>query len=259
LTLPRKAQEQQLAAWGEKQYDKVDKPLEELAKMKLHDWPFFAVFQKGLFRATATYLKGLGIGEKPGSLQEDLTKALAEWIDFLNEMCERGVFVVRAPLDSGAAGDLIWTGVALNPGSKTVRWTEATVDRIASLLILWWHFHDSGFRRVSNFMKRVGSKKSAERFPNGKGALDQVQRAIGQALKQMGVGDELDAGERDKLIAKGRDSRIETLINLALSKEPGTENEDDDGDDDDDVDADDATSAVGGAETEGESSEVDKA
>ena len=31
---------------------KLDTPLKELAKMKEDDWPFYAVFQKGLLRAT---------------------------------------------------------------------------------------------------------------------------------------------------------------------------------------------------------------
>lgn len=227
LTLPRKAQDLQSAAWGEARYEKVDKPLEELAKMKLLEWPFFAVFQKGLFRATARHLTALGIGTKPGSLQEDLVTALDAWIEFLNEMYRRGLFVVRAPVEIIGKPDLVWIGVALNPGSKTVRWTEATVDRIASLLTLWWHFYESGFRRANNFMKRIGNKKSAERFPNGKTALDQLQRAVGQALKQMGMGDDIEPAERDQLIAKERDARIEFLINLALSKEPGADQEED--------------------------------
>ena len=36
----------------------LDDPLDELAAMKSEDWPFFAVFQKGLMRATECSLAG---------------------------------------------------------------------------------------------------------------------------------------------------------------------------------------------------------
>ena len=49
LVQPEKAQKQTDSAWGPAtKAKKIDEPLEELAKMKSEEWPFYAVFQKGL-------------------------------------------------------------------------------------------------------------------------------------------------------------------------------------------------------------------
>ena len=54
MALPERQQKQQRDEWGETVPQKLHNPLKELAALKLADWPFFAVFQKALFRATKT-------------------------------------------------------------------------------------------------------------------------------------------------------------------------------------------------------------
>jgi hypothetical protein len=111
LVQPIRAQKAQAEEWGEERPQRVDEPLRRLHQLKDGQWPFFAVFQKALFRATKIAFQHYEVLP----YRDDVSFSGA-WISFLNAMAEKDVFKVRQPVGVS----LLWAGIGLNPGSGTV-------------------------------------------------------------------------------------------------------------------------------------------
>lgn len=206
LVLPRQAQKIQSEEWGEQRRAKIDKPQEELAAMKTKDWPFFAVFQKALLRATArawSHFEVLGSGKNTS-----LSGFLDVWLSFLNEMAGRGVFAVKASL-SADSKERLWVGIGLNTGSESVRYNESAVERIGGLILLWWYFHEKRLARPKSFVKALEQKKSAEKYPAGQDALRALRKGLESVIDT--VDTELDSARKTEEV----DRRIEKLLLLA--------------------------------------------
>jgi hypothetical protein len=207
LCLPHKAQQQQVKDWGEDRYKKLDMPLKQLASMKQDDWPFFAVFQKGLLSATATAWQHFDL--VPGVSERNLDEFLNRWIDFLNDHWRRGIFTVRRPLrENGPA--LFWSGVSLNPSSRTIKWNNVTVTRISGLLLLWWYIRTSGKSRIPTFIKKVETRESDSSYPKARKAIEALRKGLEGAV--VGPDEELEEQE----ITKRVDERLRDILSVAL-------------------------------------------
>jgi hypothetical protein len=209
LVLPRRAQEQQAKAWGEARLEKVDKPLRELAQLKTRDWPFYAVFQKGLLRASAIAWKHFTVvGGTSSSTLEDF---LGKWVPFLNELWDRGLLGVQSDFPKKER-DRIWAGICLNVVSETVRWSASDVQRIAAMLTLWWYFYAAEMSSAGSFVKRISSPRANEKFPKAKDLADGLRKGLRSVVTR---GDEeLDEAEMRKQV----DKRLRELILLARNK-----------------------------------------
>jgi hypothetical protein len=214
LVHPRKAQEQQIKAWGEAKLDKIDKPLAELAQMKTKDWPFFAVFQKGLMRASSIALKHFPI--VGGGADSTVQDFLAQWVPFLDELWDRGLLVVKADLPNREK-DRVWPGISLTPASETVRWSESDVQRVAAMLTLWWYFYTSKLFRVGSFMKRIKGARANEKFPSAKDLANDLRKGLKSVVNR--TEEELSDEEIEKRVEK----RVRDLIILARNKAAGPE------------------------------------
>jgi cation transport regulator ChaB len=232
LVLPRKAQDQQLKTWGEAKIDKIDKPLGELAQMKTKDWPFFAVFQKGLMRATAIAMKHFAVigGGSATSTPKDF---LDRWIPFLNLLWERGLFTVKGDMPKKEK-DRIWAGISLTPASETVRWSEADVQRIAAMIVLWWYFYSSELAKVGSFLKGIRGARANERFPVAKELEDDLRKGLKSWVNRT------DEELTDEEVKKRVDRRLKDLIKLAVNNaappDDGTDGDDDDNGNEDGAD-----------------------
>ena len=220
LVQPIGAQKLQREEWGEDAPTRVDVPLGELHKMKSEDWAFYAVFQKAIFRATkVAYQQYSAV---PGYTTKKFDDA---WIDFLNEMESRGLFKVKVK-----KGDVpVWAGVGLTPVGHTITWSESAVQRIASLIVIWWYYYTYELSSASTYLKKLASAQGAEKFPGGKSMLTSLKRGI-EGL-QKGINP--DASD-SKITSKAAD-RMKELVVLARSS---------------------AASAIKDAEIEGLSDEV---
>ena len=147
---PERAQKAQAAEWGEERPARLDQPLQRLHKLKADDWPFYAVFQKGLFRATKIAFQHFDV------LPDQGTATFSEaWLAFLNKLAEDKLFKVKHKI-----GDtFLWAGIALNPASATVNWSESAVQRIASMIVLWWYFYSYKLKQPSGYLKKIGSSQ----------------------------------------------------------------------------------------------------
>jgi hypothetical protein len=234
LVQPEKAQEQTRTGWGENTTaKKIDEPLEELAEMKSEDWPFYAVFQKGVMRASATAWRHFSVvGGTKNSTIEDF---LGKWIAFLDDLTERGLLKVKAGL-SKKDWERVWAGISLNVG-ETVRWSDSAVQRIAALLVLWWYFYVTAKTKVGSFLKKVTAARSNETFPKAKELLGAVAKGLRSVVVR--PDEDLDTEEIDKLV----DKRVRELILLALNKSAI----DDGGDEEEEEDEADTSATVAGA------------
>ena len=204
MTLPERQQKTQRDVWGEHIAEHLYNPLEKLASMKLQDWPFYAVFQKGLFRATKT--AALHKDVIPSKKRE--TPFADLWLTFLNEMFDRGLFAVKAKNEDVP----IWVGISVNSEGLTVKWSDAAVGRIAALILLWWYFWVNDSSRTGNFLKKVGEGFSSVQYPGAKDALKPLTSGLKPVLR---AGDK-EVG--DKEMTKRIDARLRMLIGLAKSK-----------------------------------------
>ena len=180
LCLPLKAQKKQAEEWGEQRYAKLDTPLKELAEMKADAWPFFAVFQKGLLRATKNALVHSKTVTGLGSASEG--EILAKWIEFLDTCLDRGLLKVKCPIAATGTTEL-WAGISINPGSRTVKWSDASVERICSLITLWWQIYANKLARVGSFLKKAEAPRGDESYPGAKKALKVLRGALPPAVK----------------------------------------------------------------------------
>jgi hypothetical protein len=204
LSLPERAQKQQVEAWGEARPQKLDKPLAELAKLKTEDWPFYAVFQKALFRATKNAF--LHFDTLPAKRRE---KPFIEvWLSFLDELWDRGLLAVKARSED----QHIWAGIGINSDNQSVRWSEAAVTRLAGMLTLWWYFYMHDLDRPGPFLKALNQASAAATYPNGKKALDAITRGLVPVIKGP------DREMAEKTLANKLDTRLKMLLTCARSK-----------------------------------------
>jgi hypothetical protein len=220
LVQPEKAQAQTRTEWGETAVaKKLEEPLDELHKMKSEDWPFYAVFQKGLLRASATAWRHFAV--VPGVKDASVEDFLANWIGFLDELADRGLLKLKA---SFLRKKRVWVGISLNISAETVRWSDAAVQRIAAMLVLWWYFYATKKAKVGSFLKKAVAPRGNEVFPRGK----EFVTAIGRGLRSVVVRGEEEV--EDEEINRRVEKRLRDLIILALNKAapPEAEEEDDD-------------------------------
>jgi len=223
LVQPEKLQEQTKNAWGDAVMRKtIDEPLDDLAALKMADWPFYAVFQKGLLRASAIAWRQFAV--VGGSKDSTIKDFLDAWIAFLDELSDRGLLTLKASL-SKKDKERVWAGISLNVAAESVRWSDAAVGRIAGMLVLWWYFYATKKSQVGSFLKKISGPKGNESFPKGK----DLAAAVGKGLASVVVrsDEEPDKKEIEKRVL----NRLKDLILLArnkaaLDEEEGPEDED---------------------------------
>jgi hypothetical protein len=204
LALPERAQKQQVEEWGESRPQKLDEPLADLAKLKQADWPFYAVFQKALFRATKNAF--LHFDTLPPKKREK--PFIEAWLAFLDELAERGLLAVKAK----SGDEYIWAGIGINADNQSVRWSEAAVTRLSGILTLWWYFYMHELYRPGPFLKALNQSTAASTYPNGKKCLDSVIKGLTPVIKNS------EREMSEKALANKIDQRLKFLIPCARSK-----------------------------------------
>jgi hypothetical protein len=190
----------QAEEWGEDRPRRLDEPLRRLHHLKDGEWPFFAVFQKALFRATKIAFQHYEVLP----YREDVSFREA-WIGFLNAMAEKGVFKVRHQV--GAS--LLWAGIGLNPVNPTVNWSEASAQRITALIAVWWYFYSYKLKNARQFLNKLDTTQAAPKFPQGKELAVGLRRGLQPLVKSRD--EELDPQEIKARVER----RLRELVLLA--------------------------------------------
>ena len=128
---------------------KIDAPLAKLQELKKDEWAFYVVFQKALF----LNLFGLEAQRQSlfdGEIGETREGFLAWWIEQLNVLHKQGVFNLNWGTRKTKAN--LWLGIAKNPVSETIQYSEAAANRISSFItICLWFNKDSESQDAETF------------------------------------------------------------------------------------------------------------
>ena len=113
----------------------LKEPLRKLENLKANEWAFQVVFQKALF----TNLLELE-SESSFFLGDETSKKdfLTWWIDQVNTLHKQGVF--NLDWKAGKKKADLWLGIANNPGSGSIQYSQAATNRISSFITLCIYF-----------------------------------------------------------------------------------------------------------------------
>jgi len=208
LVQPKRAQDAQSKAWGEALEEKIERPLKELASMKTKNWAFYAVFQKAIFRAARLAWQNYEV--VPGG-SIGATAFAQKWVLFLNWLDAKGTFELAATTAPGSK-DKLWLGIGLNQ-SQTVRYNNAAVSRLCSLLMSWWYLHHSRLSRVGLFIQKAEKNDVNEKFPDLKPFLDDIRKGLRTVV---GSG-EIEPDEKE--ISRKIEERLKAILEIAKNPE----------------------------------------
>ncbi len=128
----------------------IEEPLKELTNLKINEWAFQVVFQKGLF------INLFDLDPQKESLFNSLnfssrTDFLTWWLSQVNRFHEQGVFNLDWKTEKGKTD--LWLGIAKNPGSGSIQYTQSAAKRISSFITICMYFKQVETRQVTgNFV-----------------------------------------------------------------------------------------------------------
>jgi len=100
--------------------------------LKLVDWSFKSIFQKAMLRlAKEICFDNKELDVNLGTLQDILA--------VFNKLHAKGVFYLGAELDDGSPYKMMWTFIALNPASGTIRVSQRVEDNLLAALRLAYY------------------------------------------------------------------------------------------------------------------------
>ena len=117
----------------------IDNPLKTLENLKKNEWAFQVVFQKALFinffdlESQKQSLFGLSFNSKD--------EFFTWWIAQMNDLYEQRVFNLHWKSEKGKAD--LWLGIANNPGSGSIQYTQAAANRISSFITICMCFRQT--------------------------------------------------------------------------------------------------------------------
>lgn len=178
----------------------IDTPLKTLENLKENEWAFYVVFQKALF------INFFDLeAQSPSLFDNDMSREdfLTWWIDQINTLHKRGVFNLNWKARKRSPD--LWKGIAKNPVSGTIQYTQAAANRISAFItICIWFNRDATQPEDPNaFATRLIEFGSAEysgtKLPNIVGrALTRVRRNGLDSLIKARIDDELDDKQMTK-------------------------------------------------------------
>ena len=113
----------------------LKEPLKKLENLKTNEWAFQVVFQKALF------INLLELESESLSFFDDEINRkdfLTWWIDQINALYKQGVF--NLDWKAGKKKADLWLGIANNPGSGSIQYSQASANRISSFITLCIYF-----------------------------------------------------------------------------------------------------------------------
>ena len=162
-----------------------------LAALKKGKWAFQVVFQKALVIGSfeAKYQASVVLKGEASDADFD-----ALWISFLNRCYGQGLFDTSKELPGGSreeSGEL-WEGIAKNPATRTIKYSNAAANRIKDLLRLAWYFDLSAQKDASAFLSELAEKGSEAKWPAGRRCANNLGKSIASVATSRGIE---DAGE----------------------------------------------------------------
>ena len=183
----------------------IKAPLDELENLKSNEWAFQVVFQKALFinffelepqASSVFHLNG----------RDDI---LTWWISHLNELHRQGVFHLHWKAEKGKAD--LWLGIANNPGSGSIQYSQAAANRISSFITICLYFkHSDSMPNVDEFANSLmnGSDLLPALVTN---AFTRVKAGLESLVRATTSSDEIDDETLDRDVKSHIVKRLKAL------------------------------------------------
>jgi hypothetical protein len=152
--------------------DTITKPAQQLSKLKEGNWCFKVVFQKALI----ILAKEICVDWRDDNALGDVDHLIA----MLDHLDRYGALQTNARA-RGAEGEGMWVFIALNPQSQSIRAANTTVDRMHSMLKLWYFCYIIHTRRMwpeltersdAELVSFFSTKGSSTEWPASSDAVD---------------------------------------------------------------------------------------
>ena len=148
--------------------------------MKDNEWAFQVVFQKALF------INFFDLESQKQSLFDRSFDSKDEfftwWITQMNDLYEQRVFNLHWKAEKGKAH--LWLGIANNPGSGSIQYTQAAANRISSFITLCMCFRQgNSHQEAKQFVDSLINNNdrslliAQEAFKNIRNGLETLIRA----------------------------------------------------------------------------------
>ncbi len=171
---------------------KIHTPLKELENLKKNEWAFQVVFQKALFinffdlESQKQSLFGLNFN----SIDEFRTW----WITQMNDLYEQKVFNLHWKEEKGKAH--LWLGIANNPGSGSIQYTQAAANRISSFITLCMCFRQGNPRQEAKQFVDSLINNNSHSLLIAKDAFKNIRKELERLIKSKMNADEIEDSEK---------------------------------------------------------------
>ena len=181
-------------------HDKIHAPLAKLQHKKENEWAFYVVFQKALFINFFEFEAQMqSLFE--GTIGETRENFLTWWLEQINALHARGVFNLDWKTKKGNAD--LWRGIAKNPASGTIQYSDAAVKRISSFMtVCIWFNHNPTQLDVSKFVSGLTKEADVDLPPIVYNTYPTLKTGLTSLIKARVDTDEIDGEELEKEVKK---------------------------------------------------------
>ena len=184
----------------------IDTPLEKLIDLKRNKWAFYVVFQKALFINSFTLE-----AQSPSLFDENKSREdfLTWWIDQVNALHKQGVFNLDWKAEKGKTD--LWLGIAKNPGSGSIQYSQAAANRISSFITICIYFkHDNKQQDESQFAAGLADDNPS--LPRtARNAFKTVRNGLESLIKVKMTADEIDDQTLEKRVKQELIKRLKAI------------------------------------------------
>ena len=184
----------------------LKEPLKTLENSKTNEWAFQVVFQKALF------INLLELESESSSFLDDEVGRkdfLTWWIAQINALHKRGVF--NLDWKAGRKKADLWLGIAKNPGSGSIQYSQASANRISSFITLCIYFkHGDTQQDGSKFADSLID--NSESLPKiARSAFKTLRNGLESLIKVQLNTDEIDDKQVEREIKRELVKRLEAI------------------------------------------------
>ena len=184
----------------------IDTPLQMLTDLKQNEWAFYVVFQKALFINFFTLE-----AQSPSLLDENKsrTEFLTWWLDQINALHKQRVFNLDWKTAKGKTD--LWLGIAKNPGSGSIQYSQAAANRISSFITICIYFmHGNKQQDESQFV--AGLVDDNPSLPTtARNAFKTVRNGLESLIKVKMTADEIDDQTLEKRVKQELAKRLKAI------------------------------------------------
>ena len=177
--------------------EEIETPLAKLTEQKKNEWAYYVVFQKALF------INLFEFEAQRQSLFEDPTGDTREsflnwWLKQINALYEHGVFKLDWKTGNGKAD--LWRGIANNPVSGTIQYSDTAVKRISSFMTICIWFNNLAQPDERKFVSSLTGERGLELPPIVQNTYSTLKTGLTSLIKARMDTDEIEEQVLEKKV-----------------------------------------------------------